>query len=233
MNKALWVAAACAALVATSAEAHFKLNAPASMTQQNTNGDPQKTAPCGGAGTATNAVTTVQSGSMLTVTIAETVFHPGHYRVAIAQNETGLPPPPTVTPGGGDPCNSVPIAQNPMLPVLADGVFPHTQSFSSPQTTQIQLPAGYTCDNCVVQVLQYMKNHAAPCFYYHCAKVSITAGNTPPPDAGMMAGDDAGTGGGGGGGDGGGGCQTGRSTASGTPRGLAVLALVTRRRRRS
>ncbi len=35
-------------LTATSAQAHFKLDAPASWIQENQQGDPQKLAPCGG-----------------------------------------------------------------------------------------------------------------------------------------------------------------------------------------
>src|SRR5687768_14259530 len=163
MNRALWVVAAGAALLASSAEAHFKLNAPPAMLQQDADGDPQKTAPCGGTGTATNAVTTMQSGSTLTVTIAETVFHEGHYRVAIAPSMGGLPADPPVTSTQQDPCSSVPIAASPTLPVLADGVFVHTNPFSGPQSTQIQLPAGYECPDCILQVTQYMRDHSKPC----------------------------------------------------------------------
>lgn len=74
---------------------------------------------------------------------------------------------------------------NPQLPLLADGVFKHTTKFTSAQTTEIQLPAGYTCDNCIVQVVEYMSNHAAPCFYYHCANVTVTSGPIPQGDAGV------------------------------------------------
>ncbi|HSD87354.1 MAG TPA: hypothetical protein VLB44_07560, partial [Kofleriaceae bacterium] len=83
-----------ALLLPATASAHFHLDAPDAEWAQSTLGDPQKDFPCGpgavsGAGTATNAVTTVMSGSTLTVTITETITHPGHYRVAIAQDEGG------------------------------------------------------------------------------------------------------------------------------------------------
>jgi hypothetical protein len=58
----------------------------------------------------------------MTVTITETIAHPGHYRVAIAQDEAGLPAEPIVT-AGTTQCGSAPIDPNPSLPVLADGVF--------------------------------------------------------------------------------------------------------------
>jgi hypothetical protein len=209
------------------AEAHFNLVAPENVVVQTAIGDPQKTAPCGGAGTASNAVTTVMTGSTLTVTINETIFHPGHYRIAIAQNEGMLPVEPPVTPGGTA-CGSVPIEPAPTLPLLADGVFLHTTPFGSPQTAQIQLPPGYTCDNCVVQVLEFMSNHAAPCFYYHCATVTISDTAPPTPDAALPTSDadplspDANPGPGG---DSvGGGCD---ARTNGSASGSALLALVT------
>ena len=210
------------------AEAHFNLVAPENVVVQDALGTPQKTPPCGGAGTPSNAVTTVLTGSMLTVTINETIFHPGHYRIAIAQNAGMLPPEPIVTPAPGDACDSTTIDPAPQLPVLADGVFLHTTPFGAPQTTQIQLPPGYTCDNCVVQVLEYMSNHAAPCFYYHCATVTISDTAPPPVDAALPTSDadplspDASPGPGG---DSvGGGCD---ARTNGSASGSAVLALFT------
>jgi MYXO-CTERM domain-containing protein len=201
--------------------------APPATMQQNAYGDPQKAAPCGGAGTVTNIITPVQSGSTITLTIDETIYHPGHYRIAIAQNQAGLPPPPTVT---GANCGSAAINANPTMPVVADGVFVHTAAFSAPQTTQIQLPSGFTCDNCVMQVVEFMANHPVPCFYYHCATVNITT-NPVEPDAGMQPGVDAsdmvppGS-------EGGGCCDAGSSSPTGGLLGLAILGLILRRRRR-
>ncbi|HEY5944264.1 MAG TPA: SCE4755 family polysaccharide monooxygenase-like protein, partial [Kofleriaceae bacterium] len=209
--------------IPTTANAHFKLVAPEAEYTQTTLGDPQKTAPCGptgDGGTATNQVTTVMSGSMLTVSLNETVYHPGHYRVSIAQTEAGLPAEPPVT-AGTTQCGSVPIDSNPTLPVLADGVLVHTSAFSGQQTAQVQLPAGMTCTNCVVQVLEFMSNHPAPCFYHHCAIVNVTT-TGQAPDAGV--GGDAGTDPGGSGG-----CNSGRGVGPGIA--LLLLALLLRRRR--
>jgi len=213
-------------LVAT-AEAHFKLNAPAAIIQQNASGDPQKTAPCGGAGTATNAVTAVQSGTMLTISITETIGHPGHYRVALAQDMAGLPAAPTVTDTN---CNGLVPSSNPTLPVLGDGLFRHTtQTSNVTQTFQVPIPAGMTCNNCVLQVLEYMANHSQPCFYYHCATVNISPNAPPPPDGGINPGTDAGV-------DpadpSGGCCSASRDSAATSLFGGLVVGLLLRRRRR-
>lgn len=208
------------------ASAHFHLNEPAANLEQATNGDPQKTAPCGGSGTATNAVTYYTPGGMLTLKLAETISHPGHYRVAIAQDEGSLPPPPTVT---GASCGAAAIEANPTLPILADGLFTDITPADGEQTTQIQLPPGFTCTNCVLQVIEFMSNHAEPCFYHHCAIVNIT--DTPAPgDAGVAATPDAlddNNGNGGGGGEISSGCSTGNATGL-----LALVGLLGLRPRR-
>jgi len=213
---------------AAPAYAHFKLNAPASMTAQDAIGDPQKTGPCPNIA-ETGAVTTVPVGGMLAVTVDETIDHPGHYRVAIAQDAAGLPAPPIVT---GLNCGSAPIQANPTMPVLADGLFTNLTSAMGEATVQVQLPAGFTCTNCVVQVLEFMSAHAEPCFYYHCARVTIS--DTPAaPDAGPGAGPDAPGPDAGTGGPGAvdGGCSTsGGGGLAGTALLLGLFAL--RRRRR-
>jgi uncharacterized protein (TIGR03382 family) len=222
-------------LGSTSAYAHFKLNAPASMTVQDQYGSPQKSAPCGlsdsptsaDQSTKTNAVTTVQTGSMLAIKINETIGHPGHFRVAIAQTMAGLPADPPVTAANGDPCDSTTIMNPAVMPVLGDGLLPHTATLAGEQTMNVQLPAGFTCTNCVLQVIQYMGNHGlnnpGGCFYHHCATVTI-ADNVPAVD-GAPGGPDAGNGGGGGGG----GC----STTGGAGIGLALMALLVFLRSRS
>lgn len=212
------------------ASAHFHLYEPAANLEQATNGDPQKTPPCGGSGIATNAVTNYAPGGILTLKLAETVSHPGHYRVAIAQDEGSLPPPPTVTAEQGDECASAPIDANPTLPILADGLFQNISIADGEQSVDIQLPPGFTCTNCVLQVIEFMSNHSAPCFYHHCAIVNITA-NPPPGDAGVTSTGDAGDNGNGNGNGGGGeissGCSAGNTTGL-----LALIGLVGLRRRR-
>jgi len=184
------------------AQAHFILQSPAALSTQPGDynvapyGGAQKSSPCGQADAGyatTGATTTFTAGQMITISVKETIYHPGNYRVAIAQNMAGLPAAPTVTPMGGDDCAvRAPIDTNPQLPLLADGLFQHSTNFNgTPQSAQIKLPDGYTCQNCVLQVLEYMKNHGAPCYYYHCATVNIVnnatdGGITMPPDMSMM-----------------------------------------------
>ena len=92
---------AVAAVLPVAADAHFTLVEPASWLMENRLGDPQKAGPCGGtsadAGTPTMTVTPVAGGSKLHIKVQETVFHPGHYRIALAvRSRTELPADPDV-----------------------------------------------------------------------------------------------------------------------------------------
>src|SRR5260221_10138269 len=68
------------------AAAHFVLKTPANWLMQDSSGGPQKLGPCGNEGpdSPSNAVTPYQPGGSVTIQLDETVFHPGHYRVALA-----------------------------------------------------------------------------------------------------------------------------------------------------
>ena len=72
--------------------AHFQLLEPASWLEENQLGDPQKLGPCGGdpggenEELLTGAITEVTGGSELHLKVQETIFHSGHYRVALAVN---------------------------------------------------------------------------------------------------------------------------------------------------
>lgn len=186
-KRRLWAAVAASVLCSGVAHAHFVLVGPASWANQDALGSPQKSAPCGQAdpgapATPTGMITTYQSGDTLSVTIKETVFHPGHYRLAIAKDQGSLPADPKVT-AGATPCGSAEIVASPTLPLLADGELVHTKAFTGNQTMQVKLPPGYTCVNCTLQVIEFMSNHGlnvpGGCFYHHCANVSIVA-----PDGG-------------------------------------------------
>ncbi|MBL8939003.1 MAG: hypothetical protein JNM69_30860 [Archangium sp.] len=192
-------------LLAFPASAHFWLEAPpATWDQAAPYGDPQKTAPCGptGAGTPTNAVTTVTAGDLVSIRIRETIFHPGHYRVALGLNGPGdLPAAPPVTPTATDACASTTIQSTPAFPVIADGQLRHSTQFAGAQTFSVRIPENVSCTNCTLQVLEFMSSHGAPCFYYHCATLTILprdAGSAPidagstPNDAGST--NDAGSG---------------------------------------
>ncbi len=254
LSGALLFAGGMALFAPTSARAHFVLDAPASWMSQSADGLPEKLGPCGNeaGGTPTGIVTALHPGETITVTIDEKIFHPGHYRIALAPDQGHLPPEPPVD-AGSTPCGSVPIESPPVFPVLADGVFLHTAPFTSPQSIKVTLPADFTCDKCTLQVIEFMSDHAlnnpGGCFYHHCADLSIKAGQDADGSAGSGGGlDDAGngsggtgSGGAGGSGDGAtsssGGCALGASTSAtgaGLPlAGLVAIAAFVRRRRRA
>src|SRR6185436_19691353 len=136
-----------------------------------------KLGPCGdeGSAPASGIVTPFAPGETITITLDETIFHPGHYRVALAvADRSELPPEPPVTPGDTA-CGSAPLMDPPVFPVLADGALLHTEPFTTSQTIQVTLPSDVTCTHCTLQVLEFMTDHPAPCFYHHCADISIAA----------------------------------------------------------
>ena len=197
----LMIASAVVLGGAGRAHAHFKLDAPPSWANQDSLGTPLKSAPCGQSdpgnpAVATNAVTRLTAGSTVTITITETVFHPGHYRVALAADQGSLPVDPTAHPDTNSACGTADIMTTPALPVLADNMLAHSTPFSGPQSFQITLPAGMTCANCTLQVIEFMSNHPlndpGGCFYHHCASVVISASGA---DGGTGGGTDGGIGG--------------------------------------
>lgn len=194
---ALAAGAAVALLAPVCAFAHFRLLAPSSALVENQLGDPQKMAPCGGVtgnpGAPTNAVTAVRGGDMLHVQVQETVFHPGHYRIALAVGDRKeLPADPMVmtrqAPNGATLSVSAEIAPA-KPPILADGLFPHTDPQPTPINweTDVRLP-NINCDKCTLQVIQFMAEHGlnkdGDFSYHHCANLKITANPALPIDKG-------------------------------------------------
>jgi hypothetical protein len=199
-NRILHVVLAVASL-SSVADAHFVLVSPAASLVQNRLGDPQKIAPCGGVsantqrgtpanpGSPSNAVTQLTGGSVLHLLIQETVFHPGHYRVALARTAAQLPPDPVVTTRDSErgPWSvSAAIQDPPVAPVLADGLFAHTERPMGLYEADIQVP-NINCVNCLIQVIQFMAEHArntdGDYSYHHCAVVNITADSAKPIDS--------------------------------------------------
>ena len=109
MTRTLLLTALALAVVSNGVDAHFVLVSPPATIMQNRLGDPQKIAPCGGVsanpgrgtpadpGVPTGAVTELKGGSTFHLQVQETVFHPGHYRVALARTVADLPKDPVVT----------------------------------------------------------------------------------------------------------------------------------------
>lgn len=176
------------ALLPGLARAHFVLDEPAAMSEQDAFGGPQKSAPCGlsdpgNSAEMTNDVTTYRAGQTITVTVSEVIYHPGHYRVLIAPDMASLPEDPPVT-AGSTPCGSTTIDDTPELPLLADGLLQHDSAMVGPRSVDVKLPDGFTCTNCVLQVVEFMSNHElnnpGGCYYHHCATVSVVADDGSP-----------------------------------------------------
>jgi hypothetical protein len=184
------------ALIPLAAQAHFRLLAPASWIEEDKLGDPQKAAPCGVTNTdfgkPTYAVTEVKGGSLLHIKVQETIYHPGHYRIALAVNSpTELPLDPkaeTMTDASGKVMSVSAPVMNPVAPpVLADGLFVHTAKTADPFETDVTIP-NINCKACTLQVMQFMEQHPVnnpgQFSYHHCAVLHITADPKKPLDAG-------------------------------------------------
>lgn len=186
------------AFAAQAASAHFKLLEPASWLVEGDRGDPQKSGPCGGSNTdwgkPSYIITKAVGGQKLHIKVQETVYHPGHYRVALAVNSpTELPADPQVTTKDSErgPQSVSAAIQNPTpIPVLADGLFVHSMrpaGTMAPWETDVVLP-NINCKKCTLQVVQFMAEHAfnnpGGYTYHHCAEIQITADKSKPLDKG-------------------------------------------------
>ena len=124
-------------LTPSTAWAHFKLTAPASWMSQDSVGGPQKNGPCAAtpntslgdsAGTPTNAVTVLQSGQTVSVSVTVTVPHPGWFRIALAEGASSTQTLTTLAdPQAQAGTNCTPaIMSNPVWsptqPIIADGL---------------------------------------------------------------------------------------------------------------
>ena len=222
-----------------TASAHFNLTAPPSSTN-NTGGG--KGAPPCGPDTTEGTALAVTGGTDLMLTVDETVFHPGFYRVALAlsschSGDKCFPADNTVYdsagkvlpitgPGTSDHADFEMPAK---FPVLADNLFPHTTGGAKTWMGPVPIP-NVTCAKCTLQVIEFMAAHGPNAgggyFYHHCADLKITADPGKPafdPNAGAGGAGGGGTGGSGGaaaGGRGGaGGSAAGGVSAGGTTAG--------------
>lgn len=181
-----------AALTAGDARGHIRLLAPDSWMTESALGDPQKVSPCGGenGGVPTGAVTRFQPGETITVRWQETIYHPGHYRIAFTDDRNTLVDP-VVTVDANQVSVSATIQSPPVAPVLLDGLYVRTDPNGTGGTTfeqQVTLP-NVTCAHCTLQLIQFMAGHGPPNYiYYHCADIELAAG---PVDGGVLPGVDA------------------------------------------
>ena len=202
-SRILWGVMVAASL-SSVADAHFVLVQPAASLMQNRLGDPQKIGPCGGVsanpgrgtpanpGVPSGAVTNVKGGTDLPLLVQESIFHPGHYRVALARTMAQLPKDPevTVVQTANGPRSQSALIQNPVVaPVLLDGIFAHTEKPAQPQAFDGMIPIpNISCPACVLQVIEFMAEHPGVAIdgghsYHHCATLNITADPAKPLDA--------------------------------------------------
>jgi hypothetical protein len=70
-------------------------------------------------------------------------------------------------------------------PLLADGLFVHTERVSAPFEADIAIP-NINCEKCTLQVIQWMAEHGrnpeGDFSYHHCADLRITADSAKPID---------------------------------------------------
>jgi hypothetical protein len=201
MKRSVLCAVIAVASLSAVADAHFVLIMPAASLVQNRLGDPQKIGPCGGVsanpgrgtpanpGVPSGAVTNVKGGTDIPLLVQESIFHPGHYRVALARTMQQLPPDPEVMvtqTEKGTRSQSAVIQYPPVAPVLLDGIFAHTERPTQNFETTIPIP-NINCQNCVLQVIEFMADHPGIAVdgghsYHHCAIVNITADAAKPID---------------------------------------------------
>lgn len=174
--------------------AHFILMQPQSWIEENGLGDPQKLGPCGGAsanaGKPTAFVTPVPGGELLRIKVKETIYHPGHFRVALAvldRAELPADPEDVTKDRNGKPWSvSAKVDPNPKPPVLVDGLWDHhTRVAGEVFDTYVKIP-NINCDHCSLQIIQFMEEHPVNpdgrFTYHHCADLKITANPRLPID---------------------------------------------------
>jgi hypothetical protein len=153
------------------AEAHIELRFPVPRTLE------QKSGPCGGDGARDpNRVTVFPPGATVDVRWAETIDHPGHFRVSFdddGEDDFYLPSAFDDFPGD-EPT------------ILVDNIV--DEQLGGERTQRITLPDA-ECDNCTLQVIQMMTDKApygdGNDIYFQCADLEVREGadpaGEPPP----------------------------------------------------
>lgn len=167
-------------------------------------GGSQKVGPCEGVSPLVGNQVVLRSGSQLTLRVAETIPHPGHFRVmfdADATDGEDFPVPAD--------CDDVRVPDG--VRVLADGILPaqggtcsgfHTPSTRTPRVAEhavvVTLP-DIECDTCTLQVVQVMTDAAKARpdgtwdpsggrgLYFRCANIRLSRTETPDVDPGGAA----------------------------------------------
>lgn len=161
----------------------------------------QKTGPCGQSanGRTTDRVTTYDPGETITVRLNEEINHDSYYRVSLNPNGDTFPTR-TAVPVGETLDAALAAEQALDQPGDADGrllgVFADTSAVNNNAVSlQVTLPADIECQNCTLQVIQFMYDRPNP-YYFQCADLVIgSGGDVGEPDAGAGGSANAGAGG--------------------------------------
>lgn len=183
--------------------AHVDLSSPAPRAHGETEGD-LKTGPCGQTTNGRTAnVSVFAPGETITVEWNEYIDHPAYYRIAFDDDgDDGFL---TRTDGQTNPDADDPQAMEAALGMDAEilAIVEEENDTTPGQSTDVRsttvtLP-NVECENCTLQLIQYMYNNPAQ-GYFQCADIALRAAQqVGSEDAGAGGGsEDAGAGGGGG-----------------------------------
>lgn len=145
---------------ASVASGHARL-LPGGSTPGRSNSAGLKTGPCGEVAKG-SPVATFNVGQKITVQWEETINHPGYFEFSISSN--------------GD--------QSFQLLLTVPDNLNSTDDLPHRYQAEIQLPAGLSCDNCTLQMIQQMtENPSNPRPYFSCSDITIKTkdGDTPTP----------------------------------------------------
>lgn len=164
--------------------AHIRMDAPISRNpvpemEDSTN---LKVGPCGGGGVRTtdpDRINEFAPGQTIEVAFRETIPHASHYRISFDDDGQD---------DFADPTSDTDIVDPPVLPVLLDGI-PDPAPGADEFSIMVTLP-DIECDNCTLQLIQYMYDREQP-MYYQCADLVLSGDSVQPGTGGA----DGGTGG--------------------------------------
>jgi hypothetical protein len=196
-----------ALLCTTHVHAHFRLLQPTSWLNEDSMGGPQKGSPCGPGNTrplfgddkqpvpVSDAVTTYHAGETIAVQWQETIYHPGYFRISLAQAQAAGAtsanfPDPALTDPQDCHYDHAAVQTGSHDNVLADGLYMASDQEGSNRslTQNVKLP-NTPCDRCTLQVVQVMEGHpGASCFYFHCAELKILPADGNGAGASVVAG---------------------------------------------
>lgn len=186
---ALALAAAPALLTAATAHAHISVEGGGTHKARFSD-DSLKDSPCGAAGGRGTNIYRYKPGATITLSILETISHPGYFRIAFdADGDDDFVIPSGTSGENGDCAGDAKCGMGKEDycnndSVLLDNLDPHERGEQKKYTWSVTLP-NIECDNCTLQVIQMMNDlnfHFAPFpdddIYYQC--IDLVLSNDAP-----------------------------------------------------